>query len=216
MAKATKAAKENDEPRSEAAVAIPPPNFQSAEFNLIGTAPLVINRFANKGVIMETQRAGSAAKNKRKRDAKDFESLCDQAAHRSTEGWAGIHAAAFRNAMISACRVAGFAMTKAKLSVFVNADGVAEDGTPLVRIQGGDYEQNDSHVRNETGVIDIRSRPMWREWSVTLRVTWDGDQFTLSDVANLLQRAGLQVGIGEGRPDSKKSNGCGWGTFRVA
>jgi len=33
---------------------------------------------------------------------------------------------------------------------------------------------------------------------------------------NLLHRAGLQVGIMEGRPDSKDSCGCGWGTFKIA
>jgi hypothetical protein len=28
-------------------------------------------------------------------------------------------------------------------------------------------------------------------------------------------RAGLQVGIGCGRPDSRTSNGCGWGKFQI-
>ena len=35
------------------------------------------------------------------------------------------------------------------------------------------------------------------------------------DVTNLLMRVGQQVGIGEGRPDSKNSAGMGWGTFNV-
>jgi hypothetical protein len=56
---------------------------------------------------------------------------------------------------------------------------------------------------------------MWREWSATLRIQFDADQFQTSDVANLLARAGLQVGIGEGRPDSKKSAGMGFGQFEV-
>jgi hypothetical protein len=47
-------------------------------------------------------------------------------------------------------------------------------------------------------------------------VVYDADQFTLEDVSNLLARAGMQVGIGEGRPDSKMSAGMGWGTFRIA
>lgn len=34
-------------------------------------------------------------------------------------------------------------------------------------------------------------------------------------MVNLLSRAGLQVGIGEGRPDSKKSAGMGYGLFTV-
>jgi hypothetical protein len=46
-------------------------------------------------------------------------------------------------------------------------------------------------------------------------VRFDADQFKASDVVNLLQRAGAQVGIGEGRPFSKSSNGLGYGTFDV-
>ena len=71
------------------------------------------------------------------------------------------------------------------------------------------------HTRNATGVADLRARPMWREWSANLRFKWDGGQFTLSDVVNLVDRAGTQVGIGEGRPDSRASAGLGFGTFQV-
>ena len=57
---------------------------------------------------------------------------------------------------------------------------------------------------------------MWQTgWEAALRVQYDADQFTRHDVTNLLVRVGLQVGIGEGRPDSRKSNGQGWGLFDV-
>jgi hypothetical protein len=57
---------------------------------------------------------------------------------------------------------------------------------------------------------------MWRPgWEAKVRIRFDGDQFTLTDVTNLLMRVGLQVGIGEGRPDSKMSTGMGWGMFEV-
>jgi hypothetical protein len=107
-------------------------------------------------------------------------------------------------------------MTLAKLSIFFEADGFdAVDGTPLIRIIG-EPEVCEMPVRNATGVIDIRVRPMWREWSATLRIRYDLDQFSQTDVANLLQRVGMQVGIGEGRPDSKSSSGLGWGLFKIA
>ena len=70
-------------------------------------------------------------------------------------------------------------------------------------------------VRNATGGPDIRVRPIWREWSADVRVRYDADQFTLNDVTNLMDRVGMQVGIGEGRPDSRQSAGLGWGTFRL-
>jgi hypothetical protein len=46
-------------------------------------------------------------------------------------------------------------------------------------------------------------------------VTFDEDQFSVKDVSNLLARAGYQVGVGEGRPNSKASYGQGWGLFRI-
>ena len=52
--------------------------------------------------------------------------------------------------------------------------------------------------------------------SLLQEIRWDADQFTLDDVTNLLSRVGLQVGIGEGRPDSKNSAGMGWGLFEIA
>lgn len=192
------------------------PNFQTAEFLIKGTAPYVQHKFSQKtkGLMLEAQ-TGKGAK-KTKKPPRDIQADYKGAMHLTTQGKHGIPAPAFRSAMISACRVAGFQMTKAKLSVFVIADAYdGTDGTPLVLIKGKP-ELHQAHVRLETGVASIAIRPMWREWSAALKVRWDGDQFSSQDVANLLMRAGLQVGIGEGRPDSKKSHGMGWGTFEIS
>lgn len=195
------------------------PKFVTWEARIRGSAPLVMNRFSAKArnQIMATQEQGSRAKTKKARAARDFEADYLGAAHVSTEGWYGIPAASFRNAMISACRVAGFVMTKAKLAVFVEPDGFErEDATPLVRITKGEPRRMDAYVRNETGVIDVRSRPLWDPgWEARPRITFDSDVLSAEDIANLMMRVGLQVGLGEGRPDSKKSNGLGYGLFQL-
>lgn len=199
------------------AVAIKPANIQTAEFRIKGTAPYVQARFSGKAMqsMMSRMAAGSTANKSRAKPARDFDDDYKQAMHVSTEGWHGIPAGAFRQAMISACRLVGFKMTLAKLSVFVAADGFDQiDGIPLIRLEGTP-ERIDMAVRNATGVADIRVRPMWRDWSSVVRIKYDADQFTLQDVTNLLQRVGMQVGIGEGRPDSRESAGLGWGTFEL-
>ena len=198
---------------------IPAPNFQVATFTIVGTAPLVGNKFSARAraEMRQKMEEGPTAKKGKKREAKDFDRGYREATHRSAEGWAGIPAPAFRNAMISACRVVGFAMTRAKLSIFVFEDGFDEDdGTPLVRITKGEPKYAEHFVRNESGVCDLRPRPMWEAgWEAKVRVRFDGDQFTMPDVANLMARAGIQVGICAGRPDSAKSNGMGWGLFTI-
>ncbi|CAL8972869.1 hypothetical protein RHODGE_RHODGE_01027 [Rhodoplanes serenus] len=198
-------------------VVIQPPKFEMADIRIVGVSPYVQNKFGHKMLqqMAEKQRAGSQAKKGRAREAKDFQATYEAAIHRSRDGWIGIPAPSFRNAMISACRIIGFKMTLAKLSVFVEADGFdAEDGTPLVKIIG-EPRVHEGMVRNATGVPDIRWRPMWEQWAATVRVRWDASQFSAQDVVNLLARVGAQVGIGEGRPDSKNSAGMGWGLFEV-
>ena len=199
----------------ETSVVISAPSFNTVEVLLQGTAPLVVARFSKKAELMAKMAEGSTAKSKKERNARDYDKEAEEARYRSGEGWEGVNAAAFRAGMISACRLVGFKMTLAKLSVFVEADGFdLQDGIPLVRVYGKS-ETYTAHTRNATGVVDVRSRPMYREWAIKLRVRFDADQFTVQDVYNLVARVGGQVGIGEGRPDSKSSAGCGFGTFEV-
>ena len=192
-------------------VTIAPPNYRVAEFRIVGTAPLVQNKFSSKArqQIRETQEAGSQAKKGRRREPKDFNAAFEGACHRGPNGEYGIPAPAFRAACIDACRMAGFKMTLARMSLFVIHDFVGEDGTPLVRLDAGEPEKTELPVRDATGVVDIRARPVWRG-----RI--NADQFSVTDVANLLAHAGISVGVGEGRPYSKSSAGCGWGTYRLA
>ena len=158
---------------------------------------------------------GTTSKKGKAKPPRDYEDDYKQSQHISKEGWNGIPASCFRNALISACRLVGFAMTMAKLSVFVEKDGIdATEGSPLVRIFGKP-RQHEMPAKIGFGKTDLRVRAMWEEWHVDLRVRWDADQFTATDVLNLLHRVGLQVGIGEGRPDSPKSAGLGWGLFDV-
>ena len=110
----------------------------------------------------------------------------------------------------------GFKMTHAKMSLFVLADGLDKvDGMPLIKLDAKKPERLEMAVRNATGVADIRIRPMWRDWGANVRVRFDADQFTAQDVVNLISRAGIQCGLGEGRPFSKSSNGLGYGTFEI-
>ena len=200
-------------------VQIAPPNLQAVVFHIRGSAPYVQNKFSQKAreKMRQQQERGHVGKKGQAKDPKDFEALCEGAKHKSVDGWCGIPASAFRAGLISACRMVGFTMTRAKLSLFVLADGFdADDGTPLVKITKGEPSYAEHAVRNESGVCDIRPRPMWREgWEAAVTIQYDRDQFSLDDVTNLLMRVGVQVGIGEGRPDSKKSTGMGWGLFEL-
>ena len=196
------------------AVTIPPPNLQIATFKIVSTAPFMQHRFWKKAEMMETQEKGSQAQSKRKRKPRDFEKDYQESMYQAEDGWRGIPASSFRNAMISACRLVDFKMTRAKLSIFIVADGMdPRDAIPLVKITKGEPKKDIGPARNDNGSMDLRARARWDQWEAVLKVRFDADQFSATDVANLLERAGMQVGVGEGRPDSKNSAGLGYGTF---
>jgi hypothetical protein len=199
-------------------VSISAPNFEHATFTIRGETPYMQARFGAKAMqaMRDKMTAESTARKGTKREPRDFARDFAEAQHRSSEGWIGIPAPALRNACIDACRMVGFQMTRAKMSIFILPDGFdAVDGTPLIALIADEPEQVEMVTRNATGVADIRVRPMWRTWSARVTVRYDADQFTIQDVTNLLSRAGQQVGIGEGRPFSKSSAGLDFGRFTL-
>jgi hypothetical protein len=107
-------------------------------------------------------------------------------------------------------------MTHAKLAFSVMEDGWdMADNAPLVKILDGEAEQWVAPTRNATGVIDLRSRPMYKKWGARLNIRYDAGMLSDADIVNLISRVGMQVGIGEGRPDSKQSAGLGFGLFEI-
>jgi hypothetical protein len=199
-------------------VLIKAPNFKVANFRLIGTAPLVIHRFSakTKSQMKQKMEEGKSASSKKVREAVNTDTLYEDAKYVSHEGWEGLNATAIRNGMISACRLVGYKMTLAKLSLFVEADGwdAKEPQIPLIKIIGKSVKQEDM-ARVETGQPYVTVRAAYHNWQANVRIRWDADQFTTEDVSNLLSRVGLQVGLCEGRPDSKNSAGLGWGLFKL-
>jgi hypothetical protein len=203
---------------SRETVTIKKANLKVVEIKIVGTAPYCQNKFGKKAreEMEARQRAGSTAIKGKKRDSKDFELLYQQALHVGADGKYGIPATAFRAACISACRLVGFKMTLAKLSVFIIADTFdADDMTPLVHIEGAP-QMHIAPARNDNGSIDLRARAVWAPgWRASVMVQFDADQFTLTDIYNLFERVGTQVGVGEGRNDSRDSCGIGWGSFQI-
>lgn len=190
------------------------------EVSIKGVTPLMMLRFSQKAkaTMMATQQAGGQAKSKKNRSARDFEADFKGASYimADNSGY-GIPAISFRHALIESCRLVNFKMTLAKQTLFVEADGIDKlDGQPLVRIHSpAEPECTIMPVRNASGVMDLRARPMWREWGCDLRIRFDEDHFHLQDVLNLLIRAGSQNGVGEGRVNSKMGPGLGFGSFQV-
>lgn len=221
MARKTAQAEDpGDEKDKKVVVHVKPLEMRRATFHIIGLRPYVQNRFSEKAEkeMSDKDEKPKPRPGERKppKPPKDFKKMGLDAMHVSTENWPGIPVQAFVNAMNSACRLTNLKMTIEKLAVEVEGDGDdAKEPIQLVKIVGK-WRLFKDHVRNRTtGNCAIQCRPIWDKWSAIVRVQYDADQFNLTDVTNLMIRAGRQVGIGEGRPDSKNSCGRGWGKFKI-
>jgi len=205
-------------PPEKRSVQIPAPNFEYVTFH-VGGPLLVIHRFSAKAKaeIRAKMEAGSTATTKRKREPVNFRKLYEEARYRHASGWDGFQASAVRASMVSACRTINFKMTLAKLAIFCVEDGwdATEPQIALVRIHGEPVLQEDI-CRVATGEPYVAVRPAYHDWSADVKIRFDADLFTVTDITNLMMRVGQQVGWGEGRPDSKKTTGMpGWGTFEI-
>lgn len=205
-----------------APITITPPDIRTIVFRIIGDAPFVQNRFPEKAreEMRSKHEAGSTGKKGAARKQRDFKAEYEQAFHRGPNNEYGFPASGVRRSLVDVCRLVGFKMTLAKLAIFVRADFFdPRDGTPLVHLRTDPRPFGPElimPVRNATGVADLRVRPQWGEgWWADLRIRYDAGVFKETDVANLLWRVGQQNGLGEGRPNSPRSCGMGWGTFTV-
>lgn len=203
-------------------IVITAPSYVIYNFTVVGLTPYMQNAWSHKAIeqMKDAQRQGDKLKvGKKNRPPKDFDAAFRAAFHRSTEGWVGVPTDSFKAALVAACRAAGLVMTQMKQAILnVEADGLdVVTGQGLVRlVEGGKPERNELPVRPQRGSTDIHPRPLWRKWGIkSLRIQVDAAMIDLTSLANLLMRAGQQVGIGEGRPGSPNSTGLGFGRFIV-
>lgn len=221
--KRLKAAKEiAKETERKVTLLVAPLKEEIFECRIVGTSPLMSHAFSGRSIekMVATHKGGEAARGKRVREERNFEKDCEGATHwmldEKGKKVPGLPINAVRSAMISACRTCGVKMTVAKLALL----GLVPDGRdtvsslPLFKIYG-EWEMNIGPARNDDGSMDLRSRPLWNEWHADIAFCYDAGLLTEQSIANLLYRAGRQVGIGEGRPDSRNSSGFGFGLFKI-
>lgn len=203
--------------KADGLIEVAPPDFRAVQVVLRGTAPLVLQRFGEKAKRMMMERQQNPALRKLKPEARDFEKDYQEAAYISEEGWYGVPANALRSALIEGAYRSGLKSKQdLKVAVFVVPQGTeARDGTPLLRVEG-EPRPDIRPLRNDMGSTDLRVRVWFADWTLRPTILYDASLITVESILNALVRAGRQIGIGEGRPMSRRSYGVGWGLFELA
>jgi hypothetical protein len=186
-------------------VALKPIHTETALVRIVGITPLITHSFPEKG--KEQMRQKHAGKKTRDRSVRDPQAECDAATYWLSDRTPGFPVTGIKRAMFAAAhKDIGVTKTLISRAVFIQAD----EGL-LTRIESPGSKMREDVVRVGMGSADLRYRPCWEEWSMSLRVEYDTEWITLDVIVNLLERAGFGIGLGEWRPEKAGE----FGRFRV-
>lgn len=191
----------------EAAIQITTIGLETIRVPIIGTAPLIVHRFSEKA---KKQMLDNMQGRKSPKQPKDPQAEYEAAFYRMKDGKPGFPAIAFKASTVSGARFySGVTMTALKQFLFIRGE-VGGDGRMLTEIVGEPRMREDVVTVGRNG-SDLRYRPEFLDWSVTLDVTYATSALTRGSVLSLIDAGGLGVGVGEWRPERDGD----FGTFRV-
>ena len=185
------------------------PKIRELHLQITGKSGLICHHFGEKS---RRQMADTQAKvAKGPKEARNPDAEYEGAFYKLDGGGYGFPCAGFKKSAIRAAKMLeGVNMTDARQMFFVEADDRDMTGVDCVRIEGLPEMRTDT-VRLAKGVSDLRYRPEFRNWSCVLKISYDEELISGSQLVNLFMRAGLQVGVGDWRPEK----GGDFGRFLV-
>ncbi len=182
-------------------------------FDIVGTAPLIVNRWSEKARNMMLEKQQTSARSKK--EAKDPTALFEASKYKLPDGREAFPAVGFKAAIVHAARLfEGITQVSVKQAVVVLGSGRDDRGDDLVALNYSSCEMREDTPRNATGVADLRYRAMYLDWSATIKIRTIAGQIDEGSLLALLDAAG-NGGVGEWRPTSPKSATGSYGTFEV-
>lgn len=189
------------------AIQLKPLNIQFLGIVIEGISPLIQHKWAEKA--LREMREKHAGKKTKTRDIRDPEQEALDAMYTTADGQPGIPLLALKSAIIGAAhKDLGVEKTLVRKSLFIRAN----DESGILKIEGSKPKVREDYVRVGQGGTDLRYRPQFDEWRVSVCLEYDADLLQPTDIVNLINRAGFGIGLGEWRPEK----GGEYGRFRVA
>jgi len=188
------------------AITLKPIVATKISFWIIGTSPLIQHAWTEKGLRM--MRMTAAERKKQPKVARDPEAEAAASCYRTDGGEIGIPLTAFKSSLIGAAhKDFGLEKTLLRKAFFIPST----DSKRIVPIEAGEYVVREDIVRIGANQTDLRYRPEFFPWRASIVAEIDTELLQMSDVANLVDRAGFSVGIGEWRPEK----GGEYGRFKI-
>lgn len=197
------------EPKVEV-IQLQPVNRALLQLRIEGVSPMLMHRFSEKARKELADRDQRKLKGKTK-PARDTDAEFEACIYRLSDGSAGFPCSAFKAAAVRAGKLAGLKMTDARQMFWVHQDDVSDMGEMCVRIEG-ECRKREDFVRLNGAGADLRYRAEFSPWWAVLTIDFDADLISAESIANLFARAGMNVGIGDWRPEK----GGNFGMFKIA
>lgn len=176
---------------------IPSIDVRTIKLRLVGDSSLICHAWSKKaqGEMLDKQ----MKKAKTARVAKDPEQDYLDSLYPHPDGGYGFPCVAFKSAGVSGCRFTeGVKMTTARGAFHVVGELAKIEGEPNMR---------QDMVRVGMGTADIRFRGEFKQWAVTLTISYNASVISPEQIANLYRLAGFGIGVGEWRPEKDGSYG---------
>lgn len=191
-------------------VKITVPNIQVGVITakVAGTQPLIMHAWDTKSKRQIEEKQQKKAN--RTREARNPDAEWNAARYLDSKGRDCIPARHFKNAMVEAATFLPDVTKKLiKGAIYVQGDliPIEYDGVRAGRSIVPHKREDMVRIGGMSKTADIRYRPMYPNWTVSVTIEFDTSAFSAEQVVNLLNRAGFNVGVGEWRPT--------FGRFRV-
>ena len=178
--------------KAEEVVELKSIRIERINLEIEGDSSLIVHAWsakAKKEMLDKQMKKAKTAK-----DAKDPQRDYEEAFYRLPDGKPGFPTIAFKQAAVSAGgRFSdGLKMTELRGAFFIDGELAEIKGKPNMR---------EDMVRVGMGTADIRYRPEFKAWKVTLPIKYNADKISLEQLVNLFNLAGFGVGVGEWRPE---------------
>ena len=178
--------------KNEEVVELKSIRIERINLEIEGDSALIVHAWsakAKKEMLDKQMKKAKTAK-----DAKDPQRDYEEAFYRLPDGKPGFPTIAFKQAAVSAGgRFSdGLKMTELRGAFFIDGELAEIKGEPNMR---------EDMVRVGMGTADIRYRPEFKTWRVTLPIKYNADKISLEQLVNLFNLAGFGVGVGEWRPE---------------
>jgi hypothetical protein len=186
-------------------VILKPINLAQCEVRIVGKTPLIMHQWSEKA--KKQMREKKSGKKTKDRTPTDPVQECEDATYKLSDGDYGFPAVGIKACIREAAhRDIGVPRAMIGKAMFVFADS-----DMLVRLETPGFIMREDVVRVGMGSADLRYRPEFDQWAMNLRIEYDSDILTADTIANMIERAGFGVGIGEWRPEK----GGDYGRFSV-